>query len=78
MSGHSIAKSCALPLVGGDRHLGLQLEAAGVSVRQEDCRQPNLKLGLYHPRSGAVVVCRAHRSPEAAWGTLTHEAAHRM
>ncbi|QEY33395.1 hypothetical protein EVJ50_05810 [Synechococcus sp. RSCCF101] len=54
-----------------------RLERAGVDVRQENCRRRNL-MGLYHPRSDTIVICRVHASPEDVWDTLAHEAAHRM
>ena len=55
-----------------------QLEARGVRVVQDDCRRlPNM-LGLYHPPSDRIVICRAHGDPAAVWDTLAHEATHRM
>ncbi len=53
------------------------LTANGARVVQRDCNQPGLQ-GLYHDRSGTIVICRVHRDPMAVWNTLAHEATHRM
>ncbi|MFZ4566093.1 MAG: hypothetical protein ACOYMY_06480 [Prochlorococcaceae cyanobacterium] len=55
-----------------------QLEARGVRVVQDDCRRLPNTLGLYHPPSDRIVICRAHGDPAAVWDTLAHEATHRM
>ena len=53
------------------------LMAHGTRVLQQDCNQRGLQ-GLYHDRSDTIVICRVHRTPQAVWNTLAHEATHRM
>lgn len=53
------------------------LERAGVVVVQRDCGPRGLQ-GLYHQPSDTIVICRVHRTPQAVWNTLAHEATHRM